>query len=183
MPVSRPTVEIHSVGNPARRHVKAEFCQPVAADTAYRRQERLPPPKSRPDVPATFGELAGDALVLWVARGHPLSATASLDRGPSTCPIGFVIHMGCSHCHIEYMNTSKRSSCATIKNNKVNGNGQRKDEKTVVVDKKTCKSYVCVGENEWKVTKATTERYPETENPSGGTCKPYRWGEVVYNLS
>jgi hypothetical protein len=57
------------------------------------------------------------------------------------------------------------------KTNKIDGNEQRKGGKAVVVDEKTCKSDVCVRENEWKVVKMATEKYPETENPPGRTWK------------
>ena len=71
--------------------------------------------------------------------------------------------MGCLHCHNEYTSVSKQSSCATANNNKVDGDEQRKEEKTVVVGEKKYKSDVCVRENERKVVEATTK------NPSGGT--------------
>ena len=80
----------------------------------------------------------------------------------------FVVHMGCLHCHIEYTSASKQS-CATVKNNKVDRKEQRKEEKTVVVDEKTCRSHVCVRKNEWRMAGATTEKYAENKNPSGGT--------------
>ena len=40
--------------------------------------------------------------------------------------------------------------------------------KTVVVDEKTCRSYVCVPENERRTAKATTEKYPETKTTRAG---------------
>ena len=58
------------------------------------------------------------------------------------------------------------------KNNKVNRNERRKEEK-IVVDEKTCRSDVCVRENEWRMARATTERCLYTEILSGRT-EPYQ---------
>lgn len=44
---------------------------------------------------------------------------------------------------------------------------------------------VCVSENEWRMAKATAEKYPETENPSGGPMSHVDRDseEVVHSLS
>ena len=57
--------------------------------------------------------------------------------------VGFVVHMGCLHCHSEYTKASKQS-CATAKSkNKVYDYEQKKGEKAVVVNERNVR-IVCM---------------------------------------